>query len=206
MGAAPVLEGEPEGAYILMQLDDRGLFKMTVDSEEAKQVICQIIAAAGGRLEGKLRLFKAFYFAHLFYWQHGTGILTDHPIVRMPMGPGIDKSEALLGALQREGQIRVGTRANGPFREYVYELTTPVEIDPSNARYRAIEEAVEWVRDKSAGELSLETHLYSRSWRSGADGQVLDIYSDLLDDEEYESVRKGLVDAAGLIHDAFGTR
>lgn len=37
--------------------------EMTVNNENAKQVICQIIAAAGGRLEGKLRLFKAFYFA-----------------------------------------------------------------------------------------------------------------------------------------------
>lgn len=132
-------------------------------------------------------------------------MLTDHPIVRMPMGPGIDKSEALLGALRAEGRIRIDTRANGPFREYVYELTTPVEIDPGNARYRATEEAVEWVRDKTARELSLETHVYSRSWRNETDGQVLDIYSDLLDDEEYEVVRKGLLDAAGLIHDAFGT-
>jgi hypothetical protein len=178
---------------------------MMFDNENAKQVICQIIAAAGGRLEGKLRLFKAFYFAHLFYWQQGTGVLTDHPIVRMPMGPGIDKSEALLGALQGEGRIRIGTRANGPFREYIYELASPVEVDPSNPRYRAIEEAVEWVRDKTAGELSLETHLYSRSWRNEADGQVLDIYSDLLDDEEYEGVRKRLADAAGVIHDALGT-
>jgi len=179
---------------------------MTVDNERAKRVICQIIAAAGGRLEGKLRLFKAFYFAHLFYWQHGNGVLTDHPIVRMPMGPGIDKSEALLAALQGEGRIRIDTRANGPFREYVYELTAPVEIDPGNARYRAIEEAVEWMRDKTAGELSLETHVYSRSWRNEIDGQVLDIYSDLLDDDEYEEVRKGLVQAAGLIHGAFEKR
>jgi hypothetical protein len=179
---------------------------MSVDDEKAKQVICQIIAAAGGRLEGKLRLFKAFYFAHLYYWQHGTGVLTDYPIVRMPMGPGIDRSEVLFGALQSEGKIRIGSRPNGPFREYIYELAMPVEIDPSNPQYQAIEEAVEWVRSKTAGELSQETHLYSRSWRNETDGQVLDIYSDLLNDEEYDEVQKGLAEAAGLVHDAFRTR
>src|SRR5262245_40446624 len=38
---------------------------MLNDPQDAKEVICQIIAAAGGRLEGKLRLYKAFYYAHL---------------------------------------------------------------------------------------------------------------------------------------------
>ena len=46
--------------------------------------------SAGDRIEGKTRLFKAFYFAHLFYARSAVDYLTDWPIVRMPQGPGID--------------------------------------------------------------------------------------------------------------------
>src|SRR5262245_40446625 len=86
----------------------------------------------------------------IFYWKLGRGVLTQHPIGGLPRGPGIDQGRELLLGLQQEGKIKITTRPNGPYQEYVYELTKPVEIDPTRPRYKAIEEAVEWVRDKSA--------------------------------------------------------
>jgi hypothetical protein len=169
----------------------------------AEIVICQIIAAAGGRLEGKLRLYKAFYYAHLFYWKRGRGVLTQHSIVRLPLGPGIDQSAAILRALQQDGLLRVTTRPLGPYQEQVYELAGRFEIDPNDPRYQAIEEAVEWVRGKSAVELSEETHVYSRSWRQAKDGEVLDIYADLLDDEELAQVKQEVTQAEALVNAAF---
>ena len=42
---------------------------MDATRQQAKDVICTIIAAGGGELHKKVALFKAFYYAHLFYWQ-----------------------------------------------------------------------------------------------------------------------------------------
>jgi len=170
---------------------------------QVSDVICQIVAAAGGRLEGKLRLYKAFYFAHLFYWQRGQGVLTQHPIVRMPLGPGIDQGATIIQALQEDGTLNVSTRPVGPYREHVYELVKPFEINPADPRYQAIEEAVEWVRNKSAVELSEETHVWSRSWRQAQDGDVLDIYADLLEDDELGQVKQNVGQAEALVHGAF---
>jgi hypothetical protein len=176
---------------------------MRADSQAAKEVLCQIVAAAGGRLEGKLRLYKAFYYAHLFYWLRGQGVLTQHAIVRMPLGPGVHEGKSILEALQEEGRMRISSRAVGPYQESVYELAGPFEINPDDARYRAVEEAVEWVRNKTAVELSEETHVYSRSWREAKDGEVLDIYADLLDDEECAQVRDEVAHAEALVHATF---
>lgn len=171
--------------------------------DDARDVICKIVAAAGGRLEGRLRLYKAFYYAHLFYWQRGHGVLTQHPIVRMPLGPGIDQGAAIIQALQESGVLKVTTRPLGPYREHVYELDKPFEINPADLRYQAIEEAVEWVRNKSAVELSEETHVYSRSWRQAKDGDVLDIYADLLEDDEWIQVHQNVAQAEALVNAAF---
>ncbi len=176
---------------------------MSDDLERAKEVICLIVAAAGGRLEGKLRLFKAFYFAHLFYWKKGNGVLTQHPVVRMPFGPGIHDAAMVLKTLVAEGKIRISSRPVGPYSEQVYELAAPVQIDPTNPRYQAIEEAVEGVRNKSAAELSQETHIYSRSWREAREGDVLDIYRDLLEDDEYAQVRQEVAEAEATVNAVF---
>jgi hypothetical protein len=182
-------------------VDDGG--RMANDVQAAKDLICQIIAAAGGRLEGKLRLYKAFYYAHLFYWQRGAGVLTQQPIVRMPLGPGIHEAKSILEALQQEGKIRVSARYNGPYQESVYELTSRFEINPADPRYQAVEQAVEFVRDKTAVELSEETHLYSRSWRMAKDGEILDIYADLLSDDEESQIGRAVTEAETLINAAF---
>ncbi len=70
---------------------------MRNDREQAKTLICDIIAAAGGKLVGKVRLHTAFYYAHLYYWQRGTGVLTSYPVVRLPFGPAIDDGPGLAG-------------------------------------------------------------------------------------------------------------
>jgi hypothetical protein len=40
---------------------------------QAKQLICDIVAAAGGKLVGKVRLHKVFYYSHVYSrsWQEG---------------------------------------------------------------------------------------------------------------------------------------
>ncbi len=163
---------------------------MRPDKDAAKQVVCQILAASGGKLVGKTRLYKAFYFAHLYYWRDNSRFLTDYPIVRMPHGPGIENGDQLIRELISESRIQTTEHPIGPYTETAYELCQKYEVNPTDPQYRAVEEAVEFVKDRSASELSDLTHQYSRSWQQAADGQEQDIYLDLLSDEEYQHIRQ----------------
>ena len=159
--------------------------------EAAKAVICELLAANGGILRGKIRLNKAFYFAHLYYWRDADGILTDHPIVRLPQGPCIDDASELLSELAAEGRISVQVGRAGPYQEYAYQLEgTWSQVDRSTPRGKAIHDAIALVQEKTAAELSELTHEHSRSWQMTPTGHEMDIYVDLIDDEELETMRK----------------
>ena len=159
---------------------------------DAKETICDLIAAAGGVLHGKVRLHKAFYFAHLFYFRDGEGLLTDHPIVRLPQGPFIDDGERLLDELRAEGVIVTGAAPVGPYQETVYKLVPSRSVDASTARGRAILQAVELVANRSAVELSELTHEHSVSWQTTENGREMDIYLDLLPDETLADMRRDI--------------
>ena len=64
--------------------------------DRAKKVIVEIIRQAGGELTATARLYKAFYFAHLYYAETAPGYLSDWPIVKMPTGPGIHSCGGLV--------------------------------------------------------------------------------------------------------------
>jgi uncharacterized phage-associated protein len=162
---------------------------------DAKEVICLLVGAAGGALRGKVRLNKAFYFAHLYYWREAGGVLTSHPIVRMPHGPGIDDAQRLIAELVEEGLLSVATSQNGPFDENVYRLTgEPSPIDESTAKGRAISQAIAFVEGRTAAELSEITHEHSPTWRTTPDGGEMNIYLDLMDEEEIQSIRDRLAE------------
>ncbi|HET7229521.1 MAG TPA: hypothetical protein VFJ16_05930 [Longimicrobium sp.] len=166
-------------------------------AREAKETICDLIAAAGGVLHGKVRLHKAFYFAHLFYFGDGKGILTDHPIVRLPQGPFIDHGERLIDELRREGVLTIASAPVGPFQETVYKLEAPRAVDPETARGRAILRAVELVANRSAAELSELTHEHSISWQNTENGREMDIYLDLLSDDVLATMRREIAELRG---------
>lgn len=174
-------------------------------ANQAKQLIRDIVGVAGGELAGKVRLHKAFYMAHLFFWKEQEGLLTDYPIVRLPNGPGIDHGDDLIEELEQEGVLELGTRKVGPYSETVFRLVASIEIEPNNPRYDAIRKAVDWVKRKTATKLSEETHVWSRSWRNGVDGEELDIYLDLLTDERYEQIRRACSETDELMRDVFGS-
>ena len=172
--------------------------------EDAKDLVRLIVAIAGGRLEGKTRLFKAFYAAHLFHYKSTGRPLTDYPIVHMPHGPGIHNSAAIFGALIDSGELGWEVDRSGVYPEESFSLLAPMQVDPADPRYQAVSEAVEWAKSKSAAALSLETHEKSRSWRDTTDGEEMYVYADLLTDEEVEQ-RKAFNDrAVQLVRTAFG--
>lgn len=154
------------------------------DKELAKRILLEILRQNAGKMEGKTRLYKAFYFAHLFYYKSGHGLLSDWPIVHMPNGPGIEAASDLLRELQGDDLIDMGTQPNGPFFEYWFALkkSSPSSLGPNETE--AIRLAVEFVKDMTAAELSDKSH--QRSWWKGQPGRPLNIYVDLLDDDEYD--------------------
>ena len=159
----------------------------------AQEVILEILRIADGEWTGKAKLFKAFYFAHLYYANENPGLLTDWPIARMPQGPGIDRSDELFSCLVRDGYLTIERIHEGPYPEDRYRLTDKgrdAERPREDAR-AAIKEATLFCLPRTAVELSLITHERSRSWIEGKDGEILNIYIDTIPDEEYERRAQG---------------
>jgi hypothetical protein len=175
----------------------------TDTKQAAKEIILDILQLAGGSFDGKTRLFKVFYFAHLYYWRDNGQVLSAHPIVRMPQGPGIDQSAEILGELARDGLIEVSSRHTGPYSTNVYVLRTRRERNYADPRIVSIQQAIDWAAGRSAAELSDETHEFSRSWKKAKDGDELDIYLDTLDEDEYQTMVSRVEAAKKLVEGIF---
>ncbi len=172
----------------------------------AEVVLLEILRQADGEWIGKTKLFKAFYFAHLYYGFERPGQLTDWPIARMPRGPGIADSAELFGRLFDGGLLTTEmVRGEGPYPEYRYRLTAkgisgpPVPEEVSHA----IQMAVLFCKDKTASELSQITHEHSRSWIEGKDGDILNIDIDLIPEEEYAERQAELKRLSSSLADVF---
>ncbi len=171
--------------------------------ESAKRVLCALIQKSGGRFSGQTRLYKAFYWAHLYYWEHAQGVLTAYPMARMPNGPGIHRGEDLLFEMQRENLIRVAQDPAAQFPERTFSLLAEFQVNLTPEESAAINYALAKVRDKTAAEVSEETHRRSRSWQRMRDGQVLNIYEDLLADSQFESMKQADQSAGAIVDQIF---
>lgn len=161
--------------------------------DPASRIILAIIQEAGGSYHGKTRLFKVFYSAHLYFWEDTATFLTDHPIVHMPNGPGIDDGDNILCALESTKKIRRGVQPVGPHREDVYTLCASDPIKLTHDETQAIRRAIEWVGEKSATQISKESHELSRTWRLADEakqsGRPLHIYLDSMSEEEWDRLQ-----------------
>jgi len=176
---------------------------MTPDRERAKRVILEILRQANEPV-GKTRLFKVFWLAHLFYSKKVRGYLTDWPIVRMPNGPGIHRAELLLEELTAQGLIAVRREPRGPFTEIACSLTGKDiggELPP--AATDAVREAVNYLRGMTASSISELSHEFSRSWNEQADGEELNVYSDLIPDDVYEKREQELLEIKKAYEELF---
>ncbi len=174
---------------------------------KAEDVILEILRTADGEWTGKTRLFKTFYFAHLYYANENPGLLTDWPIARMPQGPGIDKSHQLFAGLVKDGYLIVEVVHEGPYPENRYRLTEKGRdaVPPPEDARAAIKEATLFCQPKTAAELSQITHERSRSWMEGKDGEILNIYIDTIPEDEYEKRRSAIEEAEKLMASALGS-
>jgi len=176
------------------------------DADKAKAVICALVRESGGELRGQTRLYKAFYFAHLYHWCKKDGVLSQYPIARMPKGPGIDDGDGLLNEMVSDNLISKEMKHAGPYPEAVFKLVESCQpsITLSDDELDAVRDAVEYIRDKSATELSDITHEYSRSWNNNKNGDIVDPYIDLVSDDDHNRIKQHQGEAARLINSVFG--
>lgn len=159
------------------------------DKERAKQIIVEIIRQAGGVLDFKTRLFKAFYHAHVHFADNHAGYLSVWPIVRMPRGPGIDRFDRLIGELMAEGKVTTHQIETGDVQGFQFRLgDSPQEDDllPPGSK-KSIAFGVQQVYGKTATQVSIESHQVSRAWRKAMDGQELNVYLDAIGDDDYRN-------------------
>jgi uncharacterized phage-associated protein len=177
------------------------------DRERAKRVIVEILRLGGNHTDSSHHLCKTFYYAHLYYARKSPGYLTDWPIVAMEGGPGIGSYKELIKELVAENKI-VTKRVNvGPFPTTEYTLIDNSIPDLNADEIEAIKQAVEFVKPYTPEQLSQLTHRYSRSWKSSKEeGDELNIYVDLLTDEEFEQRRARLKQISPIFDEVWGTR
>jgi hypothetical protein len=157
----------------------------------AKAVICEIIRLAGGSFQNKTNLYKAFWWSHVRYYQIGhVSRLTEWPIARMPEGPGIHRFEDLLAGLLRDRAIRVADLPIGDFVASHFVINEPelYGVDFNADEVTAMLAGVEYAKDKSARQVSSDSHEDSRSWRLGASGRHLDVFIDSVSEEDWEII------------------
>lgn len=155
--------------------------------ERAKLTMLRLVAASNGRLVGKLRLYKAFYCAHLLYFRE-TGLeLTGYSIVHMTNGPGIDNADDLIEELEQEGTL-LETVGNGDReKECVYTTVGGGQLEEDPEKAEAIRMAVEWANALDEEELKAASH--NRSWKESGNGREQNIFVDVLPDADVIRIR-----------------
>ncbi len=158
---------------------------MINQTDRAKRVLVELVRQSGGVFYNKTNLFKAFWHAHLEYAADNPGYLSTWPIVKMPNGPGIDKFNLLVGEMLEEGWLTIDERLVGSCTGMVFAIgETPPPCGLDRNAVAAIKAGLSAVKGKSATEVSDESHKDSRAWNSAEMGRELDVYIDLVPEEE----------------------
>ena len=149
-------------------------------------------------------LYKAFYKAHLIYFERTNGDLTGYPIVNMPHGPGIHNVLPLLEELKEEGQIDFW-QGNGLLTsEYGFKVTCPVELGENVEEDAAILEGTKWAQSfPNNEELSHASH--GPSWYDSSSGQEQSIHLDLLTRDEVGRLRDRIEKRSVDVLEAFSS-
>lgn len=169
-------------------------------AQDVKRILAGIVQEAGGAWAGKTRLFKAYYWAYRYYWDHFRGALTRHHMfVKMDRGPGVDGHRDLIAEMQAEGLLRVQVGLWGidaqqsAMQEIAFSSARPIEL--TDEERTAIQAGISRVGQQTAHEASHESHQESRTWNRAQMGAPLPVCLDTLTEEEFTR-REGLIDSA----------
>ena len=155
------------------------------ETKRAKRVIVELVRQAGGQIQNKTNLFLAFWKAHLHYAANSPGYLSNWRIVRTPNGPAIGDFDYLLSEMLHDKWLTIDEVQLGDRRAMVFSLGSncPPPALPKDA-VEAVREGIRAVGDRSNSAMSDESYRQSRVWRETKDGEEMEIYLDLIGDEE----------------------
>ena len=171
------------------------------DRERAKLIIAEIIRQAGGSFRNKTNLYKAFYHAHLRFAETQSGYLSNWPIVKMPRGPGINDGSKLIAELVNEGILDLDDNVideEKGISAICFELIGEAKGELSTEAIEAIKLGVQQVAGKTAAQVSSDAYEVSRSSRDARDGEELNIYLDLIPEEEFARREEDLKRLSGV--------
>lgn len=177
------------------------------DYTENKRIVAAIVQENGGEFRNKTNLFKAYYWAHRFFYEDHEGLLTrKHRMVHLPMGPGIDEHDLIFGEMVDEGSLEV---LSNPFKnrdgkdcaQFVFRSVGP-NVELTADERDSISRGIARVRSMTAADASHDSHENSRTWRDSNNGEPIDIYVDTLDDDEFEEATRSLGEAEAEVQAA----
>ena len=184
-------------------------FKPTMPASwnDAKRIVAVILQAAGGTLDTRTRLYKAFYRAHVEHLKEHGCHLSPHPVVCLEHGPGIDHGKDLLRDMESDGTIQVRPMVRGTKIAHYYTLKDESAAQATAAERASVHKALEWLGRLTATAASQKSHVDSRSWRLAREadliGEPLYLELDALPEEEYARLDEAYHASKGLMAELF---
>jgi hypothetical protein len=166
------------------------------ERDRAKQVIAEIIRAAGGMLTSKSELVRVYWRAHLVFAESQPGYLSFWPVLKTPAGPVIKDVDRLLGELVADGILQIDEPSGKGVAGFQLELSgQPAPGEIADEAVEAIEKAVAHPVEP----IDLADYHSLRSWNDASDGDELNIYVDVIPDDEYADRKRRLEEMAALL-------
>jgi hypothetical protein len=155
------------------------------ETKRAKKIIVELVRQAGGQFQNKTNLFKAFWKAHLDYAANNAGYLSNWPMIRTQNGPAIGDFDLLMSEMLADGWLTIDEADVGSHRSMLFKLgpSCPPPALPK-AAVEAIGEGVKSVGGTLGNGSNDESLRQSRVWRETKDGEEMEIYLDLIGDDE----------------------
>lgn len=181
-------------------------------AERAQAVLLAAVVAAGGRWTRKTTLWKAFWWAHLECIRERGSELTDHQVVRLPHGPAPADGDQLVDELARAKLLNA--TIDGKETHSCEIFTVPnmerarkwVSARLSPEELSAIETAANKFKDMTSKAASDFSHKFSAEWRKRANGQPMNIYCDLVPEEQIAAATIRSREVSDALTDVFSRR
>jgi hypothetical protein len=169
------------------------------DPGPAKQILIEIFRVSDAPRLSAAHLHRAFFLAHLFYAKANPAHLSDWPIVKGDRGPELAGADALLRQLETQGVLQRHAAHVGPFSTSLFQLRTDEFTGLEDRQIASVRQAVQFMADYGDAELDQLISSQSRCLRLAEPGQELDLYLDLIPEEEYVRREADLRDLASVL-------
>lgn len=166
------------------------------ERERAKQIIAEIIRAAGGMLSSKTELVRVYWRAHLVFAESRPTYLSFWPLLKTAAGPAIKDVDRLLGELVADGILEIDEAKTDGATGLQLKLTgQPAPGEIAAEAFEAIEKAVA----QRAQPIDLADYRSLRCWNEASDGGELNIYLDLIPEAEFADRKQRLQHLASAL-------